>query len=90
MNRGWSSRPTGPSSHSSVVNPMVKPKREEPGPPRRSGPIRETVVALKGSTEWKEWLDGFSIHCRLGLADTMEQSLLYYAEERGYKAPPKR
>jgi hypothetical protein len=69
---------------------MVEPKERKPGRPKGSEPIRETVVALKGSTEWKAWLDGFSIHCRLGLADTMEQSLLYYAEERGYKAPPKR
>ena len=45
---------------------------------------------MKGSRVWKEWLDGFADHCRLGLADTVEQSLLYYAKERAYKGPPKR
>ena len=36
---------------------------------------------MKGSRVWKEWLDGFADHCRLGLADTVEQSLLCYAKE---------
>jgi hypothetical protein len=54
------------------------------------GPARETVVALKGSAVWKAWLDEFAGHCRLGLADTIEQSLDYYAQDRGYHRPPKR
>ncbi len=69
---------------------MVEPKRGNPGRPKRSGPIRGTVVALKGSTGWKAWLDGFASHCRLGLADTIEQSLISYAKERDYERPPKR
>jgi hypothetical protein len=69
---------------------MKEPEHRRPGRPKRTGPARETVVALKGSAEWKAWLDGFSGHCRLGLADTIEQSLLYYAKERDFQAPPKR
>jgi hypothetical protein len=69
---------------------MEEPERRRPGRPRRAGPARETVVALKGSPEWKAWLDGFAGHCRLGLADTIEQSLLYYAGERDFAWPPKR
>lgn len=69
---------------------MTEPKRRRPGRPRRPGPPRETLVALKGSREWKTWLDGFAGHCRLGLADTIEQSLLSYADERRYRRPPKR
>jgi hypothetical protein len=69
---------------------MAEPKGRKPGRPRGAVPARETVVALKGSPEWKAWLDGFSSHCRLGLADTIEQSLVYYAQERGYRRPPKR
>ena len=69
---------------------MVGQERRKPGRPKREGPARETVVALKGSAEWKAWLDGFADHCRLGLADTVEQSLLFYAKERSYGGPPKR
>jgi hypothetical protein len=69
---------------------MKEPERRRPGGPKRACPPRETVVALKGTTEWKAWLDGFSGHCRLGLADTIEQSLLCYANERDFQTPPKR
>ena len=73
-----------------MVKRMEELKRRKPGRPKGPGPVRETVVALKGSPEWKTWLDGFSVHCRLGLADTIEQSLVYYAKEREYQRPPKR
>jgi hypothetical protein len=69
---------------------MADLERRRPGRPRRPGPARGTVVALKGSPEWKAWLDGFASHCRLGLADTIEQSLLSYAKERDFGGPPKR
>jgi hypothetical protein len=70
--------------------PMDEPTRRKPGRPKRAGPARVTVVALKGSREWKAWLDRFAGHCRLGLANTIEQSLVHYAQERGYRRPPKR
>jgi hypothetical protein len=73
-----------------AVYVMADLDRRRPGRPKRAGPPRETVVALKGSTEWKSWLDGFSGHCRPGLADTIEQSLDHYAQDRGYHRPPKR
>ena len=73
-----------------MVWPMVESKRRKPGRPKGLKPVRGTVVALKGSPDWKKWLDDFSGHCRLGLADTIEQSLVYYAKEREYRNPPKR
>ena len=73
-----------------MVERMVEPGRRKPGRPKGPSPVRGTVVALKGSPEWKSWLDGFSLHCRLGLADTIEQSLIYYAKWREYGGPPKR
>jgi hypothetical protein len=69
---------------------MDNEEKRKPGRPKREGASRKTVVALKGSDEWKIWLDGFANHCRLGLADTIEQALLRYAEHQGYERPPKR
>jgi hypothetical protein len=69
---------------------MADLERRKPGRPKRAGPMRGTVVAMRGSPEWKAWLDGFAGHCRLGLADTIEQSLLCYAKQREYSGPPKR
>ena len=77
-------------SRMAMVKPMVEQKRGRPGRPKGPGPVRGTVVALKGTTDWKAWLDEFAAHCRLGLADTIEQSLVAYARARGYRAPPKR
>jgi hypothetical protein len=74
----------------SMVATMTEKKRRKPGRPKGTGPVRETVISLKGTPEWKEWLDGFAEHCRLGIADTIEQSLIVYAKEREYGTPPKR
>jgi hypothetical protein len=73
-----------------MVGRMTERTPKKPGRPKGDGPVRETVVALKGSVEWKAWLDEFADHCRLGLADTIEQSLLDYSKQRGFRAPPKR
>jgi hypothetical protein len=73
-----------------VVESMAEPEQRRPGRPKGDGPERATVVALKGTREWKMWLDRFATHCRLGLADTIEQSLLTYSKERGFRSPPKR
>jgi hypothetical protein len=69
---------------------MAEKKKRKPGRPKGTGPARETVISLKGTEAWKTWLDGFADHCRLGIADTIEQSLIVYAKERGYQTPPKR
>jgi hypothetical protein len=96
MNKMSVGRASGPTGVGACPNrpgwrgPMADPERRKPGRPKRAGPARETVVALKGSTEWKAWLDGFAGHCRLGLADTIEQSLDFYAQQRSYGRPPKR
>lgn len=67
---------------------METPGGRKRGRPRKSGPVRGTVVALKGTADWKAWLDEFAAHCRLGLADTIEQALMLYAQSREFEPPP--
>jgi hypothetical protein len=74
----------------SMVATMPEKKRRKPGRPKGPNPVRETVISLKGRPEWKAWLDGFAEHCRLGMADTIEQALMVYAKEREYDPPPRR
>ena len=69
---------------------MAKLRGKKPERPRGDVPTPETVVALKDAAAWTSRLDGFSGHCRLRLADTIEQSLLCYARERGCRTRPKR
>jgi hypothetical protein len=70
--------------------PMIEPQKPNLGRPRGRGPERATAIALKGSQEWKKWLDELAAHCRLGLADTVEPALIDYAEKQGFPKPPKR
>ena len=74
----------------SMVAIMPEKKPRKPGRPKGGAPARATVISLKGTPEWKEWLDGFADHCRLGAADTIEQALIVYAKEREYPPPPNR
>ena len=67
---------------------MTEEKRPR-GRPKSAAP-KANVVAMKGSPEWKTWLDAFSDHCRLGIADTIDQALMFFAENRGFRPPPRR
>ena len=67
---------------------MSEPKRPR-GRPKGAG-SKPNVVAMKGSPEWKAWLDAFGEHCRLSLADTIDHALASFAEQKGFRAPPKR
>jgi hypothetical protein len=64
-------------------------KKKSPGRPRVSEK-RTPVITLKGVSEYKMWLDEFSDHCGLSIADTLGQALIEYAERRGFRPPPKR
>ncbi len=59
------------------------------GRPKGAG-SKPNVVALKGTPEWKAWLTAFSEHCRLTLADTIDQALTEYAVQKGFRPPPRR
>lgn len=68
---------------------MPPPKKRKPGRPK-AGLRRETVLGLKGTPEWKTWLEEFAGHCRLSMADTIDQALAEHAEGKGFRPPPKR
>ena len=69
-----------------ATNPPEGKKR---GRPKANG-RNSGVVALKGTPEWKAWLDGFAVHCRLGLAGVIDLALERLADQRDYPPPPKR
>jgi hypothetical protein len=71
-----------------TVAPMAEKKRK-PGRPK-GVTRRETVLGLKGTPEWKTWLEKFAEHCRLSMADTIDQALTEQAERKGFRPPPKR
>jgi hypothetical protein len=65
---------------------MAKKKtaRSKPAADRKS-----IAVTIKGSPEWKEWIDGLAEHCRLDVAKVIDLAVVEYAKAEGYdpKAP---
>jgi hypothetical protein len=64
---------------------MAKKKRkDEPAGPRGM------VIGMRGTAEWKAWLDEFADHCRLNKVTLIDLALVDYAVKAGFRAPPKR
>jgi hypothetical protein len=56
----------------------------DPGP-------RSTVLTIKGTDDWKEWLNGLSDHLRMPTSTIVDLALVMYAKEKGYaREAPKR
>jgi hypothetical protein len=56
-----------------------------------AGSTRATTVAVRATTEWKEWLDRLAEHERLTVADVIDQALVKYARDKGFpEIAPKR
>jgi hypothetical protein len=71
-----------------AVSTMTAKKK---GPGRPKGPIRrETVLGLKGTPEWKTWLEEYAEFCRLSMVDTIDQDLAEGAKRKGFRSPPMR
>ena len=50
-----------------------------------------TVVSLKGTPEWRDWLQEGAEQCRTDVAKLMDAAVIEYLVKRGFtKSPPKR
>lgn len=57
---------------------------------RTEGAPLKNVFAMRGTEEWKVWLDGLAQKNRAPLAVTLDQALADLAEKLKYrKAPPR-
>jgi hypothetical protein len=68
--------------------PMAKKKakRMKPGETRRS-----VAVVIKGSAEWKAWVEEGADHCRLSVSTLADLAIAAYVKAQGFKRePPKR
>jgi hypothetical protein len=71
---------------------MAKKRATATGKSQASDSVRRTtVVTIKGTDEWKDWLNGLSDHLRIPTSTVVDLALVLYARENGYrKDPPKR
>jgi hypothetical protein len=69
--------------------PMTK-KKPEAKPPTAPGP-RRTVLTIKGTDEWRGWLERLGEHLRTPASTIVDHALVRYAREMGFKEEaPKR
>jgi uncharacterized protein (DUF1778 family) len=52
---------------------------------------RSVAVTLKGTEEWKDWLEQAADHCRVTVSAFIDFAAAEYAKAHGFKKePPKR
>jgi hypothetical protein len=67
---------------------MAKAKKS---PPKAAQGRTAIVVTLKGSTEWKTWVDELADHCRTDVSKLIDQALVELAKSKGFtKGAPRR
>lgn len=59
-----------------------KPKdRPAPGP-------RPTALTIKGTLEWRGWVERGADHCRTDVAKLVDAALVHYLQAQGFTEPP--
>ncbi len=54
-------------------------------------PPRPTALAIKGSAEWRAWVQEAAEFCRTDTSKLVDASIVEYVKKRGFtKEPPKR
>ena len=65
-----------------AVMAKAKPKKTARSKPASD---RKTIaVTIKGSPEWKDWIDGLARHCRLDVAKVIDLAVVQFARGQGY------
>jgi hypothetical protein len=62
---------------SAIVKPVVSPRQKN-------------VLALRGTGEWKAWLDGFAVRKGMPVTVLVDHALRELAKRDGYQDPPTR
>lgn len=72
------------------AKPSQEPADTAPAPNTAQWRKTPQIVSLRGSREYKAWLDEFAESQRMSLAGLIDFSLAELARQRGFRIPPKR
>lgn len=64
--------------------------KKKPGRPKMGPEPKRTVVNLKGSPAWGDWLGEISERTMIPASKLIEVAMKEWAERNGHPAPPKR
>lgn len=70
-----------------VVQPMAKSKTK-PKDPRDDWERKPLVLQVRGSPEWKAWLDRAAKFSRMSVSVFIDQAAARAAREAGFDEPP--
>ena len=70
-----------------MVRPKAKMKRNA-APPPASEPERETIVNMKGSPEYADWLEAVHRKTHIPKVQIVRLALAEWSENHGHPAPP--
>jgi hypothetical protein len=71
-----------------MARPKAKAKKKTAAPPPAAEPERPTIVNLKGSPEYAEWLEAIHRKTYIPKAQIFRLALAEWAERHGHPAPP--
>lgn len=70
-----------PMRGTAVAKTRAVPLPEEQGP-------RKNVFVIKGTPEWRAWLERLSKHCRMKASVVVDHALVDFAAKQGFDEPP--
>jgi hypothetical protein len=62
---------------------MGRKKSDKPG-----SPPRPHAVVVKGTLEWKEWIENAAEHCRTNVSSLVDIAVTQYVRAQGYEVKP--
>jgi hypothetical protein len=68
--------------------PIMMAKKKAPEPKEASKDERVAVIVLKGSHEYREWLNSMSKDTLIPVASIVRDAVAKWATQRGYSSPP--
>lgn len=63
-------------------------KRKAPGEMAKDWPGKPLAVQVRGSAEWKAWLEELAAFDRSNIADITDRAIAAYARSIGFPKPP--
>ena len=70
-----------------MARPNAK-KTKAAAPPPASEPERETIVNMKGSPEYSDWLEGIHRKTHMPKVQVFRLAIAEWAERHGHPSPP--
>ena len=71
-----------------MTEALLEPRMTEPKPGKTPSGKPVSIVVLKGSREYRDWLSSFSDFSRMPISVLIDRALAKLAKEEGFPDPP--